>query len=43
MIEKRVLIAFGGNALIKATEKGTVSEQIKKRRRGSGESCSTSY
>lgn len=29
MIEKRVLIAFGGNALIKATEKGTVSEQIK--------------
>ena len=29
MIEKRVLIAFGGNALIKATEKGTISEQIK--------------
>jgi carbamate kinase len=28
MIQKRVLIAFGGNALIKATEKGTIEEQI---------------
>ncbi len=28
MIQKRVLIAFGGNALIKATEKGTIYEQI---------------
>lgn len=28
MIQKRVLIAFGGNALIKATEKGTIQEQI---------------
>lgn len=28
MIQKRVLIAFGGNALIKATEKGTIHEQI---------------
>lgn len=28
MINKKVLIAFGGNALIKATEKGTINEQI---------------
>lgn len=29
MIEKRILIAFGGNALIKANEKGSLSEQIR--------------
>lgn len=28
MIEKRALVAFGGNALIKASEKGTIHEQI---------------
>lgn len=28
MIEKRILIAFGGNALIKANEKGTIEEQL---------------
>ena len=29
MIDKRALIAFGGNALIKATENGTIHEQIR--------------